>query len=58
MMPAVSASNPQHTMNIRLQAALINQKNLGAKTSHLAAAMTTYDPDPTWKPASAGGPSN
>jgi len=36
----------------------VYQKNLGAKTAALAAVMTTYDPDPTWKPASAGGQSN
>jgi hypothetical protein len=34
------------------------QKNLGAKTAALAAAMTAYDPDPTWKPASPDAPSN
>ena len=28
----------------------VYQKNLGPKTSRLAAAMTAYDPDPTWKP--------
>jgi hypothetical protein len=36
----------------------VYQKNLGAKTAPLAAAMTTYDPDPAWKPTSADGPSN
>jgi hypothetical protein len=34
------------------------QKNLGSKTAAIAAAMTAYDPDPDWKPASAAGPSN
>jgi hypothetical protein len=34
------------------------QKNLGAKTATLAASMTAYDPDPTWKPASPDSPSN
>jgi hypothetical protein len=28
----------------------VYQKDLGPKTSRLAAAMTAYDPDPTWKP--------
>jgi hypothetical protein len=36
----------------------VYQRNLGAKTAALAAAMTTYDPDPAWKPTSADGPSN
>jgi len=40
------------------QTGKVYQKNLGAKTAALAAVMTTYDPDPTWKPASAGGQSN
>jgi hypothetical protein len=31
----------------------VYQKNLGPKTARLAAAMTAYDPDPTWKPATA-----
>jgi hypothetical protein len=26
------------------------QKNLGPNTAAIAAAMTTYDPDATWKP--------
>lgn len=34
------------------------QKNIGANTAALAAAMTTYDPDPDWKPTSADGQSN
>lgn len=29
----------------------VYQKNLGPKTASIAAAMTTYDPDPTWTPA-------
>ncbi|MGA3180998.1 MAG: DUF2950 domain-containing protein [Verrucomicrobiota bacterium] len=29
----------------------VYQKDLGPKTSRLAAAMTTYDPDSAWKPA-------
>ncbi|MGO8927847.1 MAG: DUF2950 domain-containing protein [Limisphaerales bacterium] len=29
----------------------VYQKNLGPKTGSIAAAMTTYDPDPTWTPA-------
>jgi hypothetical protein len=29
----------------------IYQKNLGPKTASIAAAMPTYDPDPTWTPA-------
>jgi hypothetical protein len=40
------------------QAGKVYQKNLGAKTAALAAAMAAYDPDPTWKPASADGQSN
>jgi len=36
----------------------VYQKNLGAKTSTLAAAMTAYDPDSTWKPTSADSTSN
>jgi hypothetical protein len=31
----------------------IYQKNLGPKTASIAAAMTTYDPDPAWNPAGA-----
>jgi hypothetical protein len=31
----------------------VYQKNLGPKTSRLAAAMTAYDPDNTWKPVTA-----
>ncbi len=31
----------------------VYQKNLGPKTLKAAAALTTYDPDPTWKPAGA-----
>ena len=27
----------------------VYQKNLGANTAKIAAAMTEYDPDPTWK---------
>jgi len=27
----------------------VYEKNLGANTSKIAAAMTDYDPDPTWK---------
>ena len=34
------------------------QKNLGDKTVTIAAAMTTYDPDSAWKPASSDGHSN
>jgi hypothetical protein len=29
----------------------VYQRNLGPKTASIAAAMTTYDPDPTWTPA-------
>ena len=28
----------------------VYQKNLGPKTSRLAADMTAYNPGPTWKP--------
>ncbi len=28
----------------------VYQKNLGAKTGRIAAAMTAYDPDPSWRP--------
>jgi hypothetical protein len=28
----------------------VYEKNLGANTAAVAAAMSTYDPDPTWKP--------
>ncbi len=27
----------------------VHEKNLGAKTAKIAAAMTTYEPDPSWK---------
>jgi hypothetical protein len=33
------------------QAGKVYEKNLGPKTASLALGMTTYDPDPTWKPA-------
>ena len=36
----------------------VYQKNLGTKTSNVAATMTAYDPDPTWKPTSADSTSN
>jgi hypothetical protein len=29
---------------------IVYQKNLGEKTTETAAAITTYDPDETWKP--------
>jgi hypothetical protein len=31
----------------------VYEKNLGPKTARLAPALTTYDPDPTWKPTTA-----
>jgi hypothetical protein len=59
MMPAISASNPQRTMNIRFQAALVilvcTAIQAGAQN---AAALTAFDPDTTWRPTSADGPSN
>jgi hypothetical protein len=31
---------------------IVYQKDLGAKTSEIAGAYSTYDPDETWTPAS------